>query len=466
MANETLLDMLSRSALQRSGTVAIADRETSLEWADLTRAIKRIALRLREEGIRPGDRVLIDFDRSAFFAIAYFAVHAAGGVCVIQPSNSTTTRRELAEHAETKAVLDLEEVSRLSGPGPERGFLPEVRPEHPADILYTTGTTSAPKGVVLTHSNIANAARNTCASVDQNQNDIELCTLSFTHSFGLGRLRAMACAGNTLIIEPGMVGFAHTLEIAAQRQVSTLPLAPSGLALLKRLNADSELAVLGKSLRSVELLGEALAPEVRAWAVDRLPGVRLSHNYGLTEASRAASVDLSSEDARLGSSGRPAPNVTIESREGELWIHGPIVATGYWRDPELSAQTFVDGGVRTHDLGEVDAAGRLFLTGRASEIINVGGIKIAPEEVEAAVAGHPDVLDVACTAIADPQGITGERVAAFIVGSRDLDARELGCWLRERGVDSVRVPAYVERVESLPRAASGKLLRRKLTRSK
>jgi acyl-coenzyme A synthetase/AMP-(fatty) acid ligase len=143
---------------------------------------------------------------------------------------------------------------------------------------------------------------------------------------------------------------------------------------------------------------------------------------------------------------------------GELAVRGGMVMREYWKQPALTAETLRDGWLHTGDCGRQDDEGYLFLVGRQDDMINVGGLKVSPDEVEEALRQHPRVLDAACVGQADPGGVTGQCVKAFIISDAELAAAELAAWLRDK-LEEYKIPRLWERTASIPKTSSGKIQR-------
>jgi acyl-coenzyme A synthetase/AMP-(fatty) acid ligase len=170
--------------------------------------------------------------------------------------------------------------------------------------------------------------------------------------------------------------------------------------------------------------------------------------------------------------GTPAPGVRVEVRDesgkaccpsvrGMLWVGGAHVSPGYWDDAELSAATFANGWTRTGDVAHLDDAGFIHLHGREDDLVNTGGIKVAPDEVERVLAEHPAVSEAACIGMPDPRGIAGQVLRAFLVAAADQPRPsdvELSRWVAQH-LEPYKVPAQYDWVSVLPRTASGKLIR-------
>jgi len=198
-------------------------------------------------------------------------------------------------------------------------------------------------------------------------------------------------------------------------------------------------------------------------------------HYGLTEATRSAFIEFHRDSAHLETVGKPAPGVQVEVRDengkarglgvrGMLWVGGAHVSPGYWDDAGVSAATFAEGWVRTGDVAHVDEAGFIHLHGRYDDIVNVGGAKVAPDEVERVLSEHPAVSEAACVGMPDPRGIAGQVLRAFLVPAADQPPPsdlELSRWVAQQ-LEPYKVPALYDWVSALPRTASGKLLRTKL----
>jgi long-chain acyl-CoA synthetase len=340
--------------------------------------------------------------------------------------------------------------------------------DEPADILFTTGTTGRRKGVVLTHRNIAQAAINISAFLRSEPADIELVPISLGHSFGLGRLRSMARTGNTLALEPGLTNAARIVKRLVELRATGLALVPAGVELALRLTKDY-LARAAGHLRYVEIGSAAMRRQTKETLMRLLPETRLCHHFGLTEASRAAFIEYHSESDHLDSIGRPSPNVEMAvwdesgrqlppGEHGELVVRGGMVMKEYWRRPDLTAKTLRGGWLRTGDWGYRDADGYYHLVGRRKEIINVGGWKVSPEEVERAINAYPGVAESACVGIPDPQGVTGECVAAYVVSAAEIPQGDIVRWLRER-LEEYKIPRSWKRVAAIPKTSSGKIQR-------
>lgn len=477
--SEPLVHSLLRIARRCPGHAAFLTPAGRVSYGDFAAMVFAAARRLGECGLASGDRVVICAPNSPAWAAAYFAVHAIGCVAVpldadVRPAGA----RQLVEDSQAKCAvasqgvalaLPCHDLSALCDPqGASSDFTPDCRLDDVADLLFTTGTTGRKKGVALTHRQIAQAAANINAFVQTGPEDRELVPLPLSHSFGLGRLRSMARTGNTLLLEAGMRNPAKVLKQVLDHKLTGVAMVPAGFDLLLRLTRD-RLADAASHLRYIEIGSAAMPLETKRRLMELLPRTRICHHYGLTEASRAAFLEYHADRAKLGSIGRPSPNVRIEVRDdqgrrlppgecGELVVQGGMVMKEYWRQPELTSQTLRDGWLRTADWGYQDDEGYLYLAGRHGDLINVAGLKVSPEEIEQALDAHPAIVESACVAAADPRGIAAECVKACIVVRADVADEELVQWLRER-IEEYKVPRVWQRVERITRTSSGKIQR-------
>jgi long-chain acyl-CoA synthetase len=338
-----------------------------------------------------------------------------------------------------------------------------------ADLLYTTGTTGNKKGVVLTHANILAAARNITSFVGNGPEDVEVVPLPLSHSFGLGRLRCLAVTGNTMVLEPSLGTGAPVVKRILDTRATGLALVPAGFEILRRMTGDA-LGQARDHLHYIEIGSAPMRPETRQWLTELLPHTRICHHYGLTEASRAAFTEYHSDAHKLGTAGRAAPNVEIAicdevGRElpvgeiGEVVVRGGMVMREYWKQPELTQQTFCAAGLKTGDIGYLDSDGYLFLIARRGDLINVGGRKVAPDEIENLLCQLEGVRDVAC--VAEPDELLGECVKAYLVTERMIGRAEVAAFLRTR-LEEYKIPQVIEQIASIPRTSSGKIQRQML----
>lgn len=479
-AEATLLACLLAQAADRPGALALIGPEGErLDRAAFAGRIAAAAAALAARGVAPGDRVLLSAANGVELAVCYFAVHAAGATAVLlAPDTPEAERTDVLGRVvprlslgEAPGDVPLREVD--AGLTADAAALRLPDPDAIGDILFTTGTTGRRKGVVLTHAALRAIGRNIVEVYAAGPDFVQAVPLPLTHSHGLGTLRALAVGGHALQIERGLVnprGLVARLQAAG---ATGLALVPAAAEFLRRF-AGQAFAGLAGQLRLVELGSAPIDPDTRQWLADTLPGTRILHHYGMTEASRAVFADYA-RDAP-GTAGRAAPGVTLaildadgrpaaDGEMGEIHVAGDILMAGYFQaggPPDrgrLGPHGFASG-----DLGRLAADGTLTLVGRMDDLINVGGRKVVPEEVEAAlVAADPAILEAACVAAPDP--VLGEVVAAHLVLAPGAELAPLlpglDAALAAR-LEPHKLPRHWHAAASLPRTASGKLQRARL----
>jgi long-chain acyl-CoA synthetase len=341
-----------------------------------------------------------------------------------------------------------------------------------ADIIFTTGTTGEPKGVVLSHRNIAAAARNINTFIKNTSADREVVPLPLSHSFGLGRLRCILLAGGTIIISRGFT-FPRELFHALEKWRATgLSFVPAGLSILLRLS-DSKIGEYSQQLRYIEIGSAPMPLEHKKLLMQMLPKTRICMHYGLTEASRSSFIEFHESRHKLNSIGKASPNVNVRiadgknkdlppDQKGRILVRGEMVLKEYWGDKTLTRENFKDGWFYTGDVGHMDEEGYIYLDGREKEIINVGGLKVSPLEVENILNHHQDIYDCACIGIPDPMGITGETVKVFMVSKEKTvnlpSASDLKSFLNGK-LEPYKIPTEYEWIKSIPKTSSGKIQR-------
>jgi long-chain acyl-CoA synthetase len=474
-----LVESLLEHAARHPGQAAIIARGETVTYTTFARMVRTAAARVRRCVGGHGERVALCGPNSQQLAAAYFAVHMAGAVAVLLDADiPEESARWVIDDANVRLTLaamrldlpgNVQNLAEWCQPGEDEFLgLPSAELADPSDLVYTTGTTGRKKGVLLTHANIAQAARNINSFIGTRGDDVEVMPLPLSHSFGLGRLRCMAQAGHCLLLLPGMRNPAMVLKQLLDVRATGLALVPAGIELVLRMTRD-RLGDAAGHLRYVEIGSAALPPDVKQRMMDLLPQTRICHHYGLTEASRAAFLEYHSDRDHLASIGRPSPNVEMavhdeagktlpDGQEGEISVRGGMVLSHYWKQPDLTRDALRDGWLRTGDRGYRDAEGYYYLSGRQNDVVNVGGRKVNPEEIEHVLNGHPAVVESACIGVPDPQGILGHCLKACIVLRGEVSDDQLIQWLRQR-VEEHKIPRVWQRVEKIAKTVTGKIQR-------
>lgn len=493
---DRLPQRLAGHAARAPGAVALitGGGTRRVTYGELWASCGRVAHWLRSQGIAPGDRVAVFGENGPEVVAATYGVLGAGAVAVTL--NAAARGAELAalvQHAEARALLAVSphaELAALRAALPaslpslevepatgdlEPGFRPVEGPaDAPAVIQYTSGTTGAPKGVVLTHGNLIANTDAILAYLGLGADDRVLCLLPFYYAYGASVLHTHLAVGASLVLENSLAFPTRVVALAAAERVTGLPGVPSTFALLLRRGAldRHDLGALRYATQAGGPMAPALADAFRA----ALPGVRLIVMYGQTEAT-ARLTWLPPEDAerKRGSCGRAIPGVELRivdpstgaplppETSGEVCARGGNVMAGYFRDPVATQAVLRDGWLHTGDIGRLDAEGYLFLDGRRGDMIKSGAHRISPLEIEAVAAQVPGVSEA--IAVGAPDELLGQVVELYV----QLDPRvtpppdALAIQGRCRAhLAAYKVPKRVRFVDDLPRGPTGKVLRHRL----
>lgn len=447
----------------------------SLSYGELDERVAVAAGALsRRWGVGEGDAVVLSSGRGIAFVVAYLAVHRLGAVAIPLPSEAPEKRvARVAELMAARVVLSREASEQLSAEDCEESPIIVRRLSRPdllADVMFTSGTTGEQKAVMLTHGNLMGAVANINQFIGTCESDVEVIALPLSHSFGLGRLRCCLVAGATVVVANGFARVKQLFSVLDDSGATGFSMVPAAWRVLQRTSGD-RLGRLDGQLRYVELGSAWMSADEKRVLARLLPNTRVIMHYGLTEASRATFLEFGRNGERLDSVGRAGPLVDIGvfsadgerlgcGVDGEICVRGPMVTSGYFGDLDRTSGAYFGEWFRTGDIGSIDEDGFLVLRGRLDELINVGGRKVVPEEIEESLLALDAVADVACVGVPDP--LAGQRVKAFVCWSgQPMGLTELVDLVRSE-LEHFKLPTEVKTVAVIPRTSSGKIQRRKL----
>lgn len=499
-------DMLRATAAAGPDRPALIDGDRRLSWGDIDRLSDRLAAALQRLGVGHGDRVGILMPNCAEVVIAIFGIAKAGGVIVvINPASRVERAAFLTRDAGIGTVIASTEGQRLladvrrtgtplrsvvwagtpSARDPGDMSMAEAtahaaipRPVNQTDhdtctIVYTSGTTGEPKGVMQTHRNVCSTALANTTFLRNTPDDIISCVLPLAFSYGLCQIFGAALNGHCLLIERSFTFPFDVLKRIELHRATGFPALPTIYARLIQMAPFA-----GIDLSSLRYMTNAAAPLPAAHVRhirELFPNVAFYSMYGQTECIRATYLDPGLIDAHPDSSGKAIPGceaTVIDDRGepappgavGELVIKGPNVMKGYWNRPEATAQKIRETGtpgirlLHTGDLFRADHEGLLYFVGRTDDVFKVRGEKVSPREIENALCELPEVAEAAALGIDDP--VDGQAVKLVLVlrEGMTLPEQRIRQHCKAR-LEAIMMPKVIEIRSSLPKTDAGKLNR-------
>jgi HIP---CoA ligase len=472
---QTIPEMVLSAGERFGDAEAVVDGSTRLTFTELTDRIRCAAGAFVATGIDKGDRVAIWAPNSVEWVIAAFGLLTGGGVLV--PVNTRFKAEEVADiiaRSGAKAVLIQKGFLGLDYTAPagvpvidlKSGFLSSGSPFERqvsggdvADIVFTSGTTGRPKGVMMDHRQTLRLYAEWCDLADLREGDRYLIVNPFFHIFGYkaGCIASMI-RGATIVPVP-VFDIDRIIELIEREQITMLPGPPTLYHSLLAVTDKSKLSTLRAAVTGAADIPVELIRRVR----NELPFRSIMTGYGLTEAGTVtASRAGDSFEAIATTVGTACDGIEIQIADDcEVLVRGYSVMKGYLDDPLATAEAIDrDGWLHTGDLGQLDETGRLHIVGRKKDMFIVGGFNAYPAEIEGFLLEHPAVAQAAVIGIPDER--LGQVGKAFVVSKSPVSEDDLIAWSRQR-MAGFKVPRSVVFVDELPLNATGKVMKDKLT---
>jgi long-chain acyl-CoA synthetase len=511
-------EFLERSAGKYPDKTAFVCRDRRLTFSAIEKASNSLAHAIRDAGLVRGERAAIYLDPSVEAAVAVFGVLKADGVfIVINPQVKASKASYILNDCQVKTLVT--NASHLREIGAELAACPHLKaviltdyeraaeklPQIPgisyfsykeildgfqdsqpgnraididlASLIYTSGSTAQPKGVMLTHLNMVTAATSVSTYLENTPDDIVLNVLPLSFDYGLYQLLMAVKFGGTLVQERSFLYPYETIDLLIKENITGFPIVPTVAAILFKLKNLEDYAF--PSLRYITNTAQALPPQYIENLRRIFPKARIYSMYGLTECKRVSYLPPEELDRRPTSVGKAMPNcetyivddegnrVEEAGRTGELVVRGANVMKGYWNLPEDTDRVLKPGPLPgekvlyTGDLFKMDEEGFLYFVSRKDDILKVAGERISPKEIETVLHGIDGVSEAAVIGVDDD--ILGQAIKAFVV-------RDKGATLTEKDItkycsrhmENFMIPKYVEMRDSLPRSSHGKVDKKKL----
>ncbi|MGY8999617.1 MAG: class I adenylate-forming enzyme family protein [Rhodospirillales bacterium] len=511
--NETLNGWLEKHAISIPEATAIIHPGGTLTYKELKSEVDQLTNGLMGLGLMKGDVVAIQLPNTLEFIISYFAITSFGGVMqTIHMPYRDTDIEFLLGHSKARAVIcqpdfkdfptaevmlcmtqKLTQLSNvitvgntaLAGALAFNSLKIEGTPKidnppvgsDPFLLLYTSGTTSNPKGVPLTYQNMIGNARLSVPEFHMTKADRNISAAPFSHLYGLYNFHVALCAGATNILLPTFSP-PELAKMIEDTKATTVFLGPPHAATM--INAGLIDAHNFSSVRFSMFSGSACPPQLLKTYRDKLSaqhkGSRIGQLWGMTETAGATYCrDDGPEDVPLRSAGSAAPGnevrvVSPETGEettsntvGELQVRGSSVFPGYLDNPEANADAFTkDGWFKTGDIAFIDKTGNLSITGRSKDVISRGGVKFNPADIEDLIMSHPEVEQAAMVPMPDP--VLGERACCFIttIGGACITLAELCSLLDNKKIAKNKWPERLETIDEMPMTPTRKIIKGKL----
>ena len=505
---DTLSRWLAGAASRTPDATAIAGDGQDVTYGVLAQRVAALAGGMKALGLAPGDVVAVQLPNRAEYLVSYLAICAIGGVMTtLYVPYRAAEMESLLSHSRARAFIGLDEMgefkpaqtvrdlrSRIDslehvvvlGDAPDGACsfadLTGASPHHdlsdgpvaadPFLLLYTSGTSARPKGVPLAYQGMLGNARLGVPEHGITAADRILSAAPFGHLYALYSFHLALAAGAATVLLPTFTPpeLARTLEAEAVTALFAAPAHVAACLGAGLLDADGL-----SRLRLAVLSGSAVAPSVAKGLQERMTNGHVTQLWGMTETQAGLYTRPGDPiETVAGSAGRPSPGTEVRvvgpddaalpaGEEGELHIRGALLFPGYFNHPEADRDAFTtDGWFRTGDLAVIGAGGNVAITGRCKDVINRGGVKYNPRDVEDLLAAHPQIDMAAIVPVPDP--VLGERACCCITVAGDTapSLEAICAYLDEHGVAKVRWPERLEVVDAMPLTATRKIIKGRL----
>lgn len=483
---KSVVQYVSEHAKATPDKPAVITAERTLSYSELFGYVKGYAAFLKKSGVKKGDIVLVRATQDAEYPVIYLGIHLAGGIVTsLERTTPDDGITEVARQIDAKVIIadafetdypalciersGVFEKAKANADGDVPVF-PEENDS--ADILFTTGTTGSSKGVELSHRALVATAENLIYGCEYKENTVIIVPGPLNHANAIRKFFTSMVNGSTIYILKGMTNvkaFFTALDYDCEKIACCLP--PAAIRTIFQLTRDR----LGNYSDKIDFIESATSPLPEPDKIklcELLPNTRLYNNYGSSESASVCMYDYNKYKGKDGCIGKAMPNSKIiivdDSKQeiesskdnmGLIACIGDVNMKGYVNEPALTKEVLVDGVVYTNDIGYIDEEGFIYIAGRQGDVINVGGLKVAPTEVESAVLGYEGIAD--CIVIAVEDRITGNALKLLVVleEGTDFNFRALREYL-SKSLEAFKIPTKYEIVDHVERTYNGKINRK------
>ncbi|MCR4746138.1 MAG: acyl--CoA ligase [Lachnospiraceae bacterium] len=481
----SVLEAFRENASMNPKRLCFGDKNKSVTYEEAWKAIVNISGVLKNKGIKRQDRIILKASPKTEYLILYYAIQLAGAsVCPVDKTLKSEKLQEVAWDLDSNVIISERKISGLNkvnftydelmdeAVGNFECTFPES--EDTVEILYTTGTTGKSKGIEMSADGNVHLAQNVVDSVKLQPDDCELVATALHHTLSVRRVCGAVYNGSSVVISDGVRYLNDFFGLMDKYNVTAITLVPAMLEQIFQ-KAEDKLAEYRDRIRFIQLSSAPLSENNKEKLIELLPESRLYNVYGMTESGCTLIHDFNKYRNKPNCVGRLTVNTeilfvddnrkcieTTKDNPGWMAFKGKMNMKRYFNDPDRTAEVIDEAGVvYTNDYGYMDEDGFVYLLGRKGEVINIGGVKVSPSEIEEIANMYPDVKETACIAIKDE--IVGERLMMFVVMKENcvFEKNKFMNFLGEK-TESIKVPRDYKVIDRIPRTFNGKIIRNEL----
>lgn len=484
---DSIVSAVAKFAEERPDRAAVIANDNEISYAQLWKEIQGFAKYINSFGFEKGSRIIVKSDSDIWFAVTCFAIQLTGNVHVpLEKTIGVKGIEDVASQLSAAMVIsntdaqgdfvsvDSDKVREIGEGNYEDGLTFDFpTKEMTCDILFTTGTTGKSKGVVISHRAVVAVSENVQYGAEIIDDNVYLVPAPINHASAIRKLYVSMLTGTTVVLLDGFKDIRKFYSYIEKYKVTSILMPPAAVRMLLLLS-KKELAKYSGQLHHIHT-GSAAFPEAdKELLCSILPDTRLYFAYGSSEAGCVSMFDYSQHKGLISCVGKPNKNANIfivddnrneiessSSNQGLIAISGGMTMTEYFEEPELTKEVLVDGVVYTNDMGYIDENGFIYMVGRRGDVISIGGLKIAPTEVENVVLRFPGIAECACFAIEDRMGGCVPKLNIVEEKGADVDINELKKHMASY-LEAFKVPKLIAKVDEIPKTANGKIDRKVL----
>ena len=487
---KSIVEAVACAAARKPDAVAVIAEGQKISYSELWREVRGFAAYINSFGFEKGTRIVVKAKHSIWYVVACFGIQLSGCANVpVEKMIGIEGLKDIAQKLSAAMVISDMHLSKAAYETVDSASVRELatkyfeetmefgfpQSEDVCDILFTTGTTGNPKGVVLSHRAVIAVAENLQYGLEPGafDNNVYLIPSPINHAGGIRNLYVCMVTGTTAVLLDGFSNVKLFFQCIRDYDVTSIYMPPSAVRMMVLL-AAKEFAKHTEQLRFI-FTSSAMFPESDKERLrEILPRTQLYNDYGCSEAGRTCIFNYSRIEGKENCVGRPTRNSHLfivddkgnemqssKTNCGLIAISGPIVMSGYYDAPELTQKTLQNGAIYTNDIGYIDEEGYVYVLGRRDDVINLGGLKIAPTEVENVALRYPGIAECVCFPVEDKISGIAPKMNIIEATGIEVDISKLREYMLKT-LEAYKVPKLIEKVKEIPKTANGKIDRKVL----